>query len=158
MCLLNLIPGNWAHFFPLGLFQKVPSGQKMAQLPFSSRYFLYASNSLAVIIALKVNGKRLSLPYGSLLNGTSEHNVSVLEKWVGWGRCYMIDWTNTTERLDQVLVVMKHEKSYKPIGKILRDKMNYGVGLGKLLSKRSTGVPALLPCAMLPKQHKGTNK
>ena len=50
------------------------------------------------------------------------HNVSVSEKWVGWGRCYMIDWTNATERLDQVLVVMKHEKSYKPIGE-LSDKV-----------------------------------
>ena len=79
-------------------------------------YFQYASNSLAVFIQLKVNGKYINFPYGSLLNGTTMHNVSVLEKWVGWGRCYMIDWTNTTERLDQVLVVMRHEKSYKPIG------------------------------------------
>lgn len=65
---------------------------------------------------VKVNGKKISLPYGSLINDTAVHNVSITEKWVGWGRCYMIDWTNATERLDQVLVVMKHEKSYKPIG------------------------------------------
>ena len=102
-----------------------------------NQYFKYASISLAVFIAVKVNGKRISLPYGSLSNGTTVHNVSVSEKWVGWGRCYMIDWTNATERLDQVLVVMKHEKSYKPIGdfcgntgrssRILHRKLKYSI-------------------------------
>ena len=75
--------------------------------------------TFAVLSLVKVNGKKIGLPYGSLINDTAVHNVSVTEKWVGWGRCYMIDWTNTTERLDQVLVVMKHEKSYKPIGNLV---------------------------------------
>ena len=65
---------------------------------------------------MRVNGKDIDLPFGPLENGITVHNVSVTEKWVGWGRCYTIDWRNETKRLEQVLVVMKHEKSYKQIG------------------------------------------
>ena len=72
--------------------------------------------SYVALSILKVNGKRIYLPSGPLIDGVTVHNVSVTEKWVGWGRCYMIDWTNTTKRLDQVLIILKHQTSYKAIG------------------------------------------
>ena len=42
---------------------------------------------MTVLSVLKVNGKYVDLPRGSLVNVTSAHNVTVSEKWVGWGRC-----------------------------------------------------------------------
>ena len=78
--------------------------------------FLNLYDIFVALGLLKVNGKKIYLPSGPLIDGVSVHNVSVTEKWVGWGRCYMIDWTNTTKRLDQVLVLLKHQKPNKAVG------------------------------------------
>ena len=40
--------------------------------------------------------------------------------------------------------------------KILGDKINKTVRLGKLFNESSTGVPALLPCSQLPRQARAT--
>ena len=39
---------------------------------------------------------------------------------------------------------------------LLGDKMNLTVRLGKLFYENSIGVPALLPCSVLPRQSRGT--